>query len=66
MSPPHLLLGGNDSARRVEERCRSSDFIIPKQMAQNEAKGGERGWGGGLGVAAARDLPVANLTLDLH
>lgn len=35
-------------------------------MAQNEAKGGERGWGGGLGVAAARDLPVANLTLDLH
>lgn len=64
MFPPHLLLGGNDSARRVEERCRSSDFIIPKQMAQNEAKGG--GVGGWGGVAAARDLRVANLTPDLH
>lgn len=48
-----LLLGSNDSPRRAEERRRSSDFIIPKQMVQNEGR--ERGC----------DLRVANLTLDL-
>lgn len=32
-------------------------------MRRREGKGGGVG---GLGVAAARDLPVANLTLDLH
>lgn len=51
---PLLLLGGNDSSRRVEERRRSSDFIIPKQMVQNEGREG------------GCDLRVANLTLDLH
>lgn len=35
-------------------------------MRRREGKGGGVGWGGGWGVAAARDLPVANLTLDLH
>lgn len=68
MFPP--LLGGNDCARRVEERCRSSDFIIPKQMAQNEAGGGVRDGrtvgGARLQPSPARDLRVANLTLDLH
>lgn len=49
-----LLLGGNDSSRRVEERCRSSAFIIPRQMVQNEGREG------------SCDLRVANLTLDLH
>lgn len=47
-----------DSAHRDEEKHRSADFIIPKQMVQSEAEG-VGGWQPG-------DLHVANLTLPLH
>ena len=52
----NLLFTGADSAYTDEEKHRSPDFIIPKQMVQNETWGPRQ-----LG-----DLHVANLTLPLH